>query len=85
MRAGTLSILFVRFLAASHTLQDLISLTWDRTQALGVRAQSPNPWTSREFPTLSILFTYYISSVWHMVGTQEIFVFCLLFKKYSLN
>ena len=47
MRVGTLVLVF--FLAVSCDLQDLGSLTRDWTPTLGVKALSPNHWTSREF------------------------------------
>ena len=37
------------FLAASHSLWDLSSLTRDRTCALAETALSPNHWAAREF------------------------------------
>ena len=42
--------LFFFFFAAPPGLQDLSSLTKDRTQAPAVKAWSPNHWTTREFP-----------------------------------
>ena len=41
---------FFFFFFGPLNLRDLSSLTRDRTQALGVRAQSPTHWTAREFP-----------------------------------
>ena len=38
------------FLAAQCSLWDLSSPTRDQTQALAVKARSPNHWTAREFP-----------------------------------
>ena len=43
------------FLAAPCGLQDLSSLTRDRTQALAVKMTNPNHWTAREFPCLDLL------------------------------
>ena len=44
-----MKILFF-FFAILRGLQDLSSLTRDRTQAMAVKAPSPNYWTVREFP-----------------------------------
>ena len=44
---------FVMFGGMPHWWQDLSSQTRDRTQALAVRAQTPNPWITREFQTLT--------------------------------
>lgn len=39
-------------LAMLHSLQDLISLTGDETQAPAAKVPNPNHWTSRELPQL---------------------------------
>ena len=52
-------------------LQDLSSLTRDRTQASVVKAQKPNHWTTREFPQ-NLLCT---RRVVEMLGQGVIF-FC---------
>ena len=44
---------FVLFGGMPHWWQDLSSQTRDRTQALAVRAQTPNPWITREFQNLT--------------------------------
>ena len=43
------------FLATLCSLQDLSSLTRDRTWAMAVKAPSPNHWTTREFPPVKDL------------------------------
>ena len=58
-------------------LQDLSSLTRDRTQGSVVKAQSPNHWTTRDFPQ-SLLFTL---RVVEMLG-QGVISFC---GSYSLG
>ena len=39
------------FLVCLHSLQDFSSHTRDRTQALSVKAPSPNHWSARKFPS----------------------------------
>lgn len=42
------------FLAALYSSWDLSSLTRNRTQALAVKAPSPNHWTAKDFPEESV-------------------------------
>ena len=44
---------FGGFMAAQSSLQDLSSPTRDQTRAMAGKAQSPNHWTAREFPSMS--------------------------------
>ena len=48
-------LFFFLFLASLHGIQDLSSLTRDRTHAPAVEAQSVNHWTAREVPSLHFL------------------------------
>ena len=48
--AGVLFGVFFVCSAKLHGFQDLSSSTRDHTQASAVKAQSPNHWTTREFP-----------------------------------
>ena len=48
-------VFFFFLLAILCSLQDLSSLTRDRTWAMAVKAPSPNHWTTREFPPVKDL------------------------------
>ena len=46
--------LFIYFFFCHATwLWDISSPTWDRTQVHGSESESPNHWTTREFPEIS--------------------------------
>ena len=50
------NLLFV-FLPMLHSLQDISFPNRDQTQPLAVKVQSPNHWTTREFPETCFLKT----------------------------
>ena len=57
------------FLSALHDLWDLSSSVKDWTYVLGVKAWSPNHWTTREFPQCLSLKLKWISYRQHIVGS----------------
>ena len=65
------------FLALLHVLQDLSSLTRDWTQALAVKALSPNHWTAREFPQLHI--SNWKHFIYLFIYGHHIYLFIYLF------
>ena len=54
---NTLCFLFCVFLATRHSLQNISSPNRDQTRPLAVEVQSPNHWTTREFPETCFLMT----------------------------
>ena len=75
-------------MAAPHTLWALSSLTRDWTQAPAVKAQSPNHWTTREFPKIYFIFIhmYTISNVHSFVCIQfSIWYYFLQPEEFSLQ
>ena len=56
-------LFFFFFLASPYGLWDPSSLTRDQTQALAVRARSPNHWTAREFPSFFFFLEVSIARV----------------------
>ena len=70
------------FLTAKHSLWDLNSLTGDGN-SVSVEVQSPNHWTSREFPSYFFLFSHVFffpssllfSSFYYVMVNLSFFIF----------
>ena len=53
---------YISFLATSHGMRDLSSPTRDESEPPTVEAQSPNHWTTREFPVYFSLSTDFLTN-----------------------
>ena len=65
------SIPLTFFWATLCSLQDLSSPTRDSTRAVAVKAWNPNHWTTREFPTQTVLIAIITDSLYPKVTDSK--------------
>ena len=58
--------------ATPRGLQDLSLQARDQSQGLAVKAQNPNHWTARDFPTLPDFKIHYKTAIIKLCGTGTI-------------
>lgn len=84
------SYYFIIYLFRPHGLWDISSLTLDWIWALAVKVLSPNPWTAREFPGVTILtwvlfnFQHEPQKLLHSYMVSIMNVICWLYILYVL-